>query len=78
MVLKSEINLPPNVFQFDSLGNSEHLFWNVVIPAIIAETEGNARQQYNPILVGGRILFTKKNKINLGQYCISPVLQHGE
>lgn len=35
MILKSKLILALNNCDFDSPGNTEHLFWGVVVPSII-------------------------------------------
>lgn len=67
MILKSKLILALNNFES---GNSEHLFWGVVIPSIISQTEESGRELIR-IPFGGYFL-VKKNEINLRQYCIFP------
>lgn len=52
MILKSKLILALNNFEFDSPGNTEHLFWGVVIPSIISQMEGSGRELIKIPFVG--------------------------
>lgn len=52
MILKSKLILALNYFEFDSLGNTEHLFWGVVIPSIISQMEGRGGELIKIPFVG--------------------------
>lgn len=52
MILKSKLILALNNFEFDSPGNTEYLFWGVVIPSIISQMEGSGRELIKIPFVG--------------------------
>lgn len=52
MILKSELILALNNFEFDSPGNTEHLFGGVVIPNIISQREGSGKELIKILFVG--------------------------
>lgn len=52
MILKSQLISALGNFEFDSPGNTEHLFWGVVIPSIISQTEGSGRELIRIPFVG--------------------------
>lgn len=51
MILKPKLSLALKNFDFDS-GNTEHLFWGVVIPSIISQIEGGGGELSRSPLVG--------------------------
>lgn len=52
MVLKSKLILALNNFEVDSPGDTEHLFWGVVIPSIISQMEGSDGELIKILFVG--------------------------
>lgn len=58
MVFKSEINLPLNNLQFETLYNSERQFWDVVYQALSEKLE--EMPENNRIPFWGEYIFSKK------------------
>lgn len=52
MILKSKLILALNNSEVDSPGDTEHLFWGVVIPRIISQREGSDGELIKILFVG--------------------------